>query len=260
MEQIRTLLEQVDCKTHLFVKDLKTNEYLIAEKMDEVFSSASIIKVPILCAVLHYVQEHQLSLNHSVDISPENKVDFSVITEQDLTTSTIYELLYWMTVVSDNSATNVLIDLLGFDYLNTYFHNIGLKNTKLQRKMMDFDRLNQGYDNVTTARDMADLFTMISQQTLLPEKLNRLAIDILCKQTDYERLKRYIKDARIAHKTGSLDTVCHDVGIVYHRNGNYIIGVFLTEVRDFEMGKRWIGRISKMVYDYYESDKGGETL
>lgn len=140
MDQIRTLMNQVDCQTHLFVKDLKTNEYLITEKMDEFFSSASIIKVPILCAVLHYVQEHQLSINHSVDILPENKVDFSVITEQDLTTSTIYELLYWMTVVSDNSATNVLIDLLGFDYLNTYFQNIGLKNTKLQRKMMDFER------------------------------------------------------------------------------------------------------------------------
>lgn len=48
MEQIRTLLDEADCKVHLVVKDLKTDQYLIAEKMDEVFPSASIIKVPIL--------------------------------------------------------------------------------------------------------------------------------------------------------------------------------------------------------------------
>lgn len=252
IHQIRSLLNNVDFKVHLFVKDLKTNQYLMTEKIDDVFSSASIIKVPILLAVLNYVQEHHLSLNHVVNISPDHKVDFSVLTEQDLTTSTIYELLYWMITTSDNSATNVLIDFLGFDELNSYFTKIGLTNTRLQRKMMDFNKLNQGYDNVTTARDMAHVFTMIYQQQLLSEVYNEIAIDILCKQRDYERLKRYIADVRIAHKTGSLDTVCHDVGIVYHKMTDYIIGVFTTELNDLEVAKRFIGRISKVVYDYVE--------
>ena len=148
------------------MKDLKTDQYLIAEKMDEVFPSASIIKVPILLAVLHYVQ-NQFSLTDVVEISPENKVDFSVITEQDLTSCTIYELLLWMIITSDNSATNELIDLLGFEKLNHYFKKIGLAHTNLERKMMDFEKINLGYDNVTTARDMAHLFSLIYQQQLL---------------------------------------------------------------------------------------------
>ena len=53
----------------------------------------------------------------------------------------------------------------------------------------------------------------------------------------------------IAHKTGSLDTVCHDTGIVYHDTMDYIIGVFITELSDVEAGKRLIGRISKIVYE-----------
>ncbi|MEJ9280725.1 serine hydrolase [Ureibacillus thermosphaericus] len=252
MEQIRTLLDEANCKVHLVVKDLKTDQYLIAEKMDEVFPSASIIKVPILLAVLHYVQENQFSLTDVVEISPENKVDFSVITEQDLTSCTIYELLLWMIITSDNSATNELIDLLGFEKLNHYFKKIGLAHTNLERKMMDFEKINLGYDNVTTARDMAHLFSLIYQQQLLIDEFNKIAIDILCKQRDYERLKRYIADVRIAHKTGSLDTVCHDAGIVYHPTMDYLIGVFLTELNDFEFGKRFIGRISKIVYDYFE--------
>lgn len=252
MQTIRTLLDDVDFQVHLFVKDLKTNEYLLTERMDDVFPSASVIKVPILFAVLNEVEKNQLSLNHIINIAPEHKVDYSVITEQDLTKSTVYELLFWMIVASDNSATNVLIDLLGFDKLNTYFKNIGLTKTCLQRKMMDFNKMKQGYDNVTTARDMAHLWTMIYEQKLLTKNLNQLAIDILCKGRDYERLKRYIGDVRISHKTGSLDTVSHDVGIVYHKTTDYCLGVFLTELRDFEMGKRFIGRISKIVFDYFE--------
>ncbi len=251
------LLKDCDNNIHFFVKEGKSDTFLAFEKLDEEFSSASVIKVPIAVAVLDYVERNNLTLDKIIEITSSNKVEFSVVSEQNLESSKVYDLLVWMIITSDNSATNVLIDLIGMDELNKYFHRIGLTKTKLQRKMMDFQKLNEGFDNVTSARDMANLFTRIYKKELLSLQYSNILIDILCRQRVHEGLKRYIvEDVRIAHKTGSLDTVCHDTGIVYHEVMDYIIGIFITEVKDIENSKRLIGRISKVVYDCFGSKEG----
>lgn len=250
-------LQTCPFKVHLIVKDAKTDHYFYRLRIDEVFSSASLIKVPILLAVLDYVERHGRSLYDVIPIPSENRVDFSVITEQELTESTYYELLVWMIITSDNTATNVLIDYIGMDALNTYFRKIGLTHTTLQRKMMDFARLESGFDNVTTARDMAHLFTRICRQDLLSEPLSKLAINILSRQRVHESLKRYlIEDIQIAHKTGSLDSVDHDAGIVFNQVNDYMIGVFVTEVTNNDEARQFIGRISKVVYEQLVTQKG----
>jgi len=249
---IRQMIQDVPYNVHLFVKEAKENQFLIGEQLDAVFSSASLIKVPILLAVLDHLERTNQSLDHRLEITPENVVEFSVLTEQKVTTCTIYELLVWMIITSDNSATNVLIDYIGMEGLNHYFSNFGLTQTKLQRKMMDFKRLEQGFDNVTTARDMAHVFTSLYRQTLLSQNNNTIAIDILSRQRIYEGLKRYlVGDVKIAHKTGGLETVDHDVGIIYTETVDYIIGVFVTEVSNNDEARQLIGRISKVVYNEF---------
>lgn len=256
-QMIQQLLQSCPYKVHLIVKDAKTDDCFHSLLIDEVFSSASLIKVPILIAVLDHVERHELSLDEVIPITSENRVDFSVITEQQLHESTLYELLVWMIITSDNSATNVLIDYIGMDTLNTYFRKIGLTHTTLQRKMMDFVRLENGFDNVTTARDMAHLFTCIYRQDLLSVPLSALAIDILSRQRVHESLKRYlVEDIHIAHKTGGLDSVDHDVGIVFNHVNDYIIGVFITEVTNNDEARQFIGRISKVVYKQLVTQKG----
>lgn len=250
-------LQTCPYKVHLIVKDTKTDYCFYRLRIDEVFSSASLIKVPILLAVLDHVERHGQSLDEVIPIPSENRVDFSVITEQELTESPLYELLVWMIITSDNTATNVLIDYMGMDELNSYFRKIGLTQTTLQRKMMDFARLESGYDNVTTARDMANLFTRIYRQDLLSEPFSKLAINILSRQRVHESLKRYlIEDIQIAHKTGSLDSVDHDVGIVFNQGNDYMIGVFVTEVTNNDEARQLIGRISKVVYEQLVTQKG----
>lgn len=207
--------------------------------------------MPILLAALAYVEKYSISLHSSLPISPADWVDFSVISEQRLTQSTVYELLVWMIITSDNTATNVLIDVVGMEFLNDYFRQIGLQETLLQRKMMDVERLAMGLDNFTSAWDMAHLFTRIYQQDLLAPPYNRLVIDILNRQRAHEGLKRYlVDDVKLAHKTGGLDTVDHDVGIVYSNSIDYLIGVFITNVTENELARQLIGRFSKVVYDH----------
>ncbi|MGE7694072.1 serine hydrolase [Lysinibacillus sp. NPDC094177] len=250
-QTISQILQKAPYNVHMYVKDCKTEQFFISEKLEDTFSSASLIKVPILLAVLNYLENNNQSLEQEIKIAPEEWVDFSVISEQRLEQSTIYELLVWMIITSDNTATNLLIDFLGMDALNQYFRQIGLLQTTIQRKMMDFERLAKGFDNTTSARDMALLFSRIYRRDLLSLAFSDLTIDILSRQRVHESLKRYlVDDVKLAHKTGGLDTVDHDVGIVYNSSGDYLIGVFVTEVTNNDHARQLIGRISKVVYDY----------
>jgi beta-lactamase class A len=248
--KIQRLIEQSPFKVHVVVEDYKTKKTLISVRSDEVFSSASVIKVPILIGVLKKLQQIGGDLFEPLPITAENIVDFSVLSEQKVKSATLYELLLWMIITSDNTATNVCIDYVGMEQLNHYFKTIGLKETKVQRKMMDFDRQQRGFDNETSASDMQRLFKQIYANELLEHQWNQIALDILCRQRSSESLKRYISDnVKIAHKTGGLDTVDHDVGIVYSDAGDYFIGVFVTEVTNNDEAKQLIGTISKIVYD-----------
>ena len=251
--EIYALIEKSSFKVHAIVENYQTRKTDINVRPDEVFSSASVIKVPILMAVLHKVQTSGGDLYETISIKPENVVDFSVLTEQQTKETSIYELLLWMIITSDNTATNECIDFIGMDRLNAYFKSIGLKHTIVQRKMMDFDRQQHGFDNETTAQDMQLLFKKIHRGELLAPEWNMIALEILCRQRSTESLKRYISDnVKMAHKTGGLDTVDHDVGIVYSEAGEYFIGIFVSEVTNNEQAKRLIGAISKIVYDTYK--------
>lgn len=259
-QTIQHIIDDAPYKVHMFVKELKTNQFIIKERIDEPFSSASLIKVPILIAVLDYLDNHNVPIEQVMTISREDWVDYSVISEQKLTTSTIYELLVWMITTSDNTATNVLIDFIGMDALNKFFRKIGLSHTQVQRKMMDFERLAKGVDNITSARDMAHLFSDIYAKNLLNPVFSQLVIDILCRQRFHESLRRYIADdVEIAHKTGGLDSVDHDVGIVYSDVQDYCIGVFITEVTENDIARQIIGHLSKAVYDNLIGLKGEAT-
>lgn len=250
-QTVTEILQNAPYKVHMFVKDCKTEQFFISEKLEDMFSSASLIKVPILHAVLNYLESNNQSLEQEIKIAPEEWVDFSVISEQRLEQSTIYELLVWMIITSDNTATNVIIDFLGMDALNHYFRQIGLKQTIIQRKMMDFEKLAKGFDNTTSASDMALLFSRIYRRDLLSSAFSELTIDILSRQRIHESLSRYlVDDVKLAHKTGGLETVDHDVGIVYSSSGDYLIGVFVTEVTNNDHARQLIGRISKVVYEY----------
>ena len=257
-EQLEYIIAQCPYKAHVIVEDYKTNTIVWKNREQEIFSSASIIKVPILIAILAHLQKTNGNLNQVFEITQANMVEFSVMTEQKQTRATLHELLLWMTITSDNTATNVCIDLLGMDAFNNYFKEIGLHNTRVQRKMMDFERQKLGFDNVTTAQDMQHLFGQIYRGTLLSNEWNAVAFDILKRQRSHESIKRYIvDDVKIAHKTGGLETVDHDNGIIFAKNRDYFIGVFITEVTDNDKARQTIGTISKIVYEHFTKQEEG---
>ncbi|WP_461205283.1 serine hydrolase [Clostridium sp. DL1XJH146] len=236
----------------LVIENLDNNENLVSYNSENKMVSASIIKVPIMIAILEMVDRGEVSLSSIIEVSDASILDDSKVFEYGPSKYTLDELLVWMIINSDNTATNCLIDFVTMDRINDFCVRHSLKNTILERKMLDFQAIKNGKNNYTSAGDMKTIYKAIFDRNMLNADLGYYAISVLRRQRAKGLSMRYINDEIVvAHKTGSLDFLKHDVGIFYLKDVNYYFGAFVTEAPDEEYGKKWIGRVSKLVYEYY---------
>jgi len=232
------------------IKDLKNDQWLFKYNENEIYSSASIIKVPIMVEAFYQVEKGQLKLDQKIKVRPEDRIKYSIVSDLSLDEYPLIDLISLMIIVSDNTATNILIDMLGIDKINERLKELNCKDTILQRKMLDFEKAKKGIDNLTTARDMAVIMEGIYKNEILRPELCKLMLDILTKQKYRDKLGRYLdEDILIAHKTGSLSGISHDIGIFLERA--YLIGVFTRKAKDDITGSQLIGKISKIVYEHF---------
>lgn len=195
---------------------------------DKSFVSASMIKLLILADYLAAVEEGSVDPNAVYVRNSKDVVGGTGIIQSDAegTTYTYDDLACHMIASSDNTATNVLIDLLGMEGINAEAASLGLGETNLRRKMMDLD---SGVENHITADDAASILARIANHSLASPELCIQAESYLKGQTDNEGLAEGLPGSvEFGHKTGSLDSVRHDGGIVYS-DRPYVV-VVLTEL------------------------------
>lgn len=259
-EYIVNEIALADANVSLFVRDMDTGEVLYAHRENEAVSSASTIKVPIMLAALEQVRRGALTLEQRIPVNGREILDDTEVFEHGPCDCPLKELIYWMIVKSDNTSTNVLIETLGFDAINDMIQSLGMRSTVLGRKMLDFEALKAGRNNLTSAYDMAQCYEALHRETILTPELCAFALGILKRQRSMSMFLRYIADdIEVAHKTGGLDPdlghdrVAHDAGIFYLPDVRYYLGIFLTSAPDDEKySRRLIGRLSRAVYEYYK--------
>ena len=174
-----------------------------------------------------------------------------------------------MIIVSDNTATNMLIDIAGQNAVNDFCQGAGLTQTRLVGKLQlpeekRNDAQRRGETNTTCAADMLGLLTSLQRGDLLPAELTQVALEILQKQQFTEALARYLptdrdlsKDAvTVASKSGCLRGVWHDAGLVCARSGEplYTLVVMSADSRDrsfsFEQeGMMLIAEVSRRIFE-----------
>lgn len=243
-------IKDTEAKVSVVMKDLVKNKWLIRFDENRVIPSASTIKILIMVEALNQVEEGIFSLDEKIKVKEKEKVDFSIISELKIDEYTFLDLITLMIITSDNTATNILIDLLGYEKINQMANILELKSTVLQRKMMDFQTAKEGKENLTSAIDMAIIMEKIYDKSILTEDMCILMSHILSRQTHRDSLSRYIdEDIVIAHKTGELDKLNHDIGVFYVGDMEYLLGIFVTEAQHNIEAKRIIGRISRSIYD-----------
>ncbi len=250
--ELKEIIEKCDVDISMLVKNLSSNEIVFNCNEEKIYESASIIKIPIMIEALSKAYDLEIPLLSKIKMKDSDKVDFSIITEQDLTECTFLELITWMIISSDNTATNVLIDIIRIDKINDRIKTLGMKNTKLQRKMMDFKAIKEGKNNFTSLKDMLIVMEGLYRGEIINKEVSKRAIDIMKNQRDNTMLKRYIQEnVVLANKTGELDNLNNDVGIFYTKRCDYFIGVFVHNAKNNQQAYEIIGKLSKKVYDYF---------
>jgi len=239
----------------IVIRDLNT-DWEIAFNKDKPLPSASLVKMPIMLSFFCADQEGRLKLTDTVKCPLSEKMsnrESGDVSGEPI--FTIEELFYPMITYSDNSVTNVLIDLLGYDTINSYFKKMGLKNTNLSRKMLDFKERRAGVENYTTAEDMAYLLYRLYYKSFLSQEASQKCLNLLAQQKINDRIpKKLPKGTCVAHKTGLERHICHDVGIVYTDKGNFLICVLVKHPNKLaKPAKEFISEVSLLTYRYYQN-------
>lgn len=239
----------------IVVEDLETGWTFIHNE-DQPFPAASLVKIPILVTCFKAVEEGRLDLSEKHVLRREDRVGGSGILRRmrNGRSFTYSQLIDYMVTESDNIACNIMIDRLGFDYINQVFEELGLEKTRLNRKMIDFAARDQGIENYTTAAEMTGLLDRIYHHRCFNAEISERCLAVLKRQKINDRLPRYLpKEVTVAHKTGLEKEVCHDAGIVFTPSGDYIITVLVHTWGGPGSAKIFIGRLSSYFYEIFKT-------
>lgn len=212
--------------------------------------AASTIKVPILVEGLRQVRDGHLALDSEFEVArAQCCLGAGVINHlHDGVKVTLKDLLTLMIIVSDNTATNVLIDILGMDRVNANMRGLGYAGTTLKRKMYDWGALAGGRDNFIVACEAADLLARVARREALGGKWDEMVLAIMRKQLFCDKLGLFLPKGILANKTGHVPGVENDCGVVTTDKFCYSIAVFTQDAPVPGEAKVAIGRISRVVY------------
>lgn len=243
-------LEHLPARAAVFLQPLGEGESW-AHLPDEPFPAASLMKLPLLLEVYRRFQEGLEDPETPVTLRPEDVVGGAgILLELHPGLSlTLRDLARLMIVVSDNTASNMLLDRVGFPAVRELLARLGMGGTSLNRRFMETPGP-QG-DNVTTARDCIRVLEALWSGRVLAEPWREEALNILRRQQFRERIPmRLPVTAVVANKTGELEGVRHDAALVEDRGKAFLLAVLTREGREpWEVDSR-VSRIARWCYDH----------
>jgi beta-lactamase class A len=232
---IREIATRLDGHLGLVVRSLRGAEPRVELNATDRFPAASVIKLPILWTFFLAVDRDELDPDEPWTLTPEAKVGGSGVLQLlgDGLQLSLADLVTLMIVVSDNTATNGVIDRLGPDRIDAAIRNLGLASTALRRRMMDFAARDRGLENVTTPEDTARLLARFATGDGLSEHSAARARRILLGQQLKSKLAaRLPAGVTLAHKTGELAGLEHDAGWLEAGDSTVVVVAFTRDLRD----------------------------
>jgi len=230
----------------VWAKNLQTGQTLAIDA-DTLVQTASVIKLPIMLEAFHQKQDGKLDFAKRITLRKDDQVSGSGLLPflDPGLELTVNDAIVLMMTVSDNTATNLVIDQVTIPAVNARATALGLKNTYLYKKVykpavgpMPADQKRFGLGK-TTAREMGEVMEAIARCELHDAALCARMIEIMKNQQFRYMIPRYLETAdtseegsAIADKIGELDHVRNDVALVETKNGPLVISVFTWENKD----------------------------
>jgi len=271
--RVEEIANRLDGVMGVAILDL-TDGRILLHNGDRVFPTASSIKIAILLELYRQDQQahsgakDKAKLDDIYAFDPKDLVEDSQIMAgltPGVTRVTNHDLAQFVVAVSDNAATNVLIDRVGMQNVNATMRSLGLTKTMLRRKMMDVAAARRGDENVATPQEMARLLEAIYKGKVLNKELT----DQFIKQLRTLKKDSYLSyelpaAVELADKPGTLDGVRNDSGIVFAQNRPFVISVMTAYDRDEKAAERAISEVALEAYHYFEmrgkTSEYGRTL
>ena len=196
--KLAAILDAFPAKSALHCVDLTSGEVMASLRAETRVVSASTIKVALLFCALEDVIAGKLALDAHIPIAPEDFREDTRVFEPEYRQDgcSLWEMLYWMIVLSDNTATNAVISTLGYARVNAYCARLGLENTACQRKMLDWTAVKEGRNNYTSPLDQFRLYEMLYRGEILNAQLRAVVFNgdhgdwLLSSRVEKARLRR----------------------------------------------------------------------
>ena len=252
---IQVIVKETDAVVGVAVLDL-TDQRAFYLNADAVYPTASTIKIAVLAEL--YRQHERGSGAKLGDLYTVNAKD-GVGTEGILQSMsagvsriTNNDLALLMVSLSDNSATNVLIDRVGMDNVNAWLSQLGLERTRLRRHMLDVKAAQEGRENTATPRELVTMLRAIHEGRVFNKATTQDFLKMLSTLKSSYIPRLLPADLMIANKPGSLDAVRNDAGIVFVPGRPFAIAVMTTFARDEIAAEQSIARITREAWSYFD--------
>lgn len=261
-QQLNGLLEQAGGTWGIVIENLVTNERL-SRNEDQRFFAASLIKVPIMAAVFAEAYNGKFAFADKITLRQEELVGGSGVLQHmspGLEIS-VWDLVTLMIIQSDNTATNMMIDLVGKESIREMMRKTGMNNSQFYNKLMIIPAELEGYNEVT-AGDMANHLRLMAAGKIISYNSCLQMIGIMKRQQIQQSLPLYLPDPdhevigglprwELAHKTGTVTNIEHDTGILYVGDTAVILSILSKNV-EANTARQTIGRIAELVYQLYK--------
>jgi len=271
-DAVKTRIGAFPGTVSVYAKNLDTGATFGIRETDPV-RTASTIKLPILCAVFDAVERGQAKWTDPLTVTAAEKVSGTGIIGSEISDGVqlpLRDVAHLMIVLSDNTATNMILERFGADSVNAYLDRIGIKTTRSMRKILGSGsqpkngegwsaagRLpeNQKYGiGMSTPKDMVTILERLEKGEIVNTDASKEILAILKRCQDSGGIRRRIRGVPIANKTGALDALRSDVGIVYSKGGRIAMAITVDGIPESNFtpdneGLLMIADISRILVD-----------
>jgi beta-lactamase class A len=221
-------------------------ETLFAHEADRPFPAASVIKVPVVMALYADAADGRIDL--AEQLATGDRVDGSGVLRDmpDTAALSVRDLAALMMILSDNTATNRVIERLGFERVAAWMRQWGITATALRRKMYDFEAAKRGLENVATASDLVALLERLVAGGCRDRATSDAVLAIMARCEDDRKLRRFLApNTKVPSKSGTLDASRNDVAVFFGPSRTVTVAVFTSEVKDALAAEHLLGIIGR---------------
>lgn len=231
---VKSLVGSFKGKVSLFAKNLDTGE-TYALNADERVRTASTIKIAVMIEAYARVAEGKIKWTDEVVLTKEKKVSGSgILTElSDGLRLTLRDAVNLMMILSDNTATNLVLDVLTTDAVNARMESLGFKNIKIMRRIGSGGESAAGKDpenkkyglGMATPREMVLVMEKLERGEVINAAASKEMIDLMKREQGRNAIGRAHWNTPMASKYGALDRLRSAVGIIYTKKGKIAMAI-----------------------------------